>query len=582
MRIMAWGLAVATLATSATAWAAEPPLDPRLKLLADSYVAARLDRDPHLTLRNKIIASPEYDARLPDRTPAGLERFDRRVDRLAREIDRLDARRFTGGSRVLHALLREELTVAREARVCRQDRWDISSFESLVSDVQAVAARQPVGSPAARARAISRWSAYPAMLDQHIANLRQGLESGHTVPKIVAERVAAQVDKTLEAGIAGSPYLEAARQDHDPVFTRQMRAIVETAVNPALKRFSRFLKDEYRPRTRETLGIWSIPEGDACYRALLRKHTTSTLTPAQLRAAIGARNAQGVAQALKLGLALYGLDDLAAISERARSDPAEKLGSAEKMLALAKDIVARSRQSFVPLFHKMPTQGVAVRAYPPERQGLGLTHALESSKIRGGPATYWVPTDNVAAIPRSVHVNVSLHEAFPGHMMVDSRYLDSHPLFRLNFLASYNEGWAQYAETLDEDGGFPRTPTGKIILGPVDGRLALLDLGIHEGRWTIAQARTFWQQNGGNLKRLDDSLVRQAAWPGYAVSYEAGRGEISALRAEAEAALGSRFDIRDFHAAVLGNGPVPLTLLRRNVEQWIAREKATLRHTRLR
>lgn len=548
--------------------------EPRLTALADAYVAARLERDPDLVYYYRLPARPDTHEKLPDRTPAGIRKFDRAVDRLSTQLGRIDRRTLAGQARTMHALLDEELAASRAARVCRMQLWDVSHFEGAIPDVQALAGKHPVGTPALRRAAIKRWSALPVFIDQHIANLKQGMAAGVTVPKLVIPRVIAQLDRTIAQGVDKSPYYSPAIRDPDPRFAERLRTIVGARVIPALKRYRAFLDKTYRPAARDTLGLWALPDGPQCYRALTRRYTTLERTPEQFWTLGAPRNSAGIATARRLGKVRYGLSDLNEILARARSEPGEKYASPEAMLAEARAVVAKARTAFVPLFHSLPAQGVEVRANPPEQQGIGLPHRLQASSVPGGPTTYWVPTEQFGQIPRSTNITASLHEVIPGHMMVRASSASDHPLFRLSRPAAFNEGWAQYSETLGDEAGIRLSDTGRIILSPVDARGLLMDIGIHYGGWTREQAHAFYVANGGHPRRFEDLIARYAAFPAYSIAYDVGKGEILALRARAERALGSLFDIRDFHAAVLADGPVPLWLLRENVETWIARASA--------
>ncbi|HYI43249.1 MAG TPA: DUF885 domain-containing protein, partial [Sphingomicrobium sp.] len=563
MRKPAVAIGLALFSGTATAQATAP--EARLAKLADAYVAARMERDPGMLYDYRLPAGGSAHERLADLTPAGQRKFDRAIDRLSVELGGIDRGRLTGTARIMHALLDEELAATRATRICRMELWDISHFEGAMPDVQALAAKHPVGTPALRRAAIARWSAMPRFVDQHISNLKKGMAAGFTVPRPVVERVIAQLDRTIALGVDKSPYYSPAVRDGDPRFAGQMRGIVGTAIIPSLKRYRTFLDGTYKPAARESLGLWALPEGAKCYRGLTRRYTTLDRTPEQLWAMGAARNAAGIAVATRIGRGRYGISDLSQILAKARAEPGEKYATPEAMLAEAQAIVARARTAFVPLFHSLPSQGVDVRADPPEMQGSGLPHRLQASSVPGGPATYWVPTHQFQQLPRSTNITASLHEAIPGHMMVAPRASDAHPLFRMSRAAVFNEGWAQYSETLGDEAGVRLSDTGRMILSPVDGRVVLMDIGIHHGGWTGEQAEAFYLGNGGHPRRFEDLLLRLAAFPAYSIAYDIGKAEILSLRAEAERALGDRFDIRDFHAAVLRDGPVPLWLLRENV-----------------
>ena len=543
----------------------------RLARLADEFVAARLERDPDIAYRFGLELPKRLQGRLLDRTPESAKRFGAAVDMLARRLSRIDQRNLDREHLVLRALLQEELEVHTELRVCNRSWWDVSHIGGWMADILDLAQIEPGGTPGTRSASLRRWASLPASVETQIANLETGLAQGYSSPRPVVERTIAQLDALISSPLAKSPLFSPAVRDPDPAFSEKLRALTEGPNQRALRRYRSYLNDTYLPRARTTLGLNALPNGPACYRALVRRYTSLSEAPEQFLAKVEAANLAGVAAAIKAGEPHYRTRDARELLRKAREDPAQRYSSSAEMLADAQQTALRAPGDFRSFFLRMPTQELKVQPYPEGRRGLGLPMRYFASGSPSVPAVTWVSDDRFDAMPRAVLRSTILHEGIPGHHLVGARMAGrpGHPLTRLAYQAAFDEGWALYAESLAHEAGLS-SPAGKIIHGVNRAKLSLFDLFIHHRGWNKAELEDHFKDRGGLGQQVEDRFARAAAFPGQLLSYAAGELAILELRAEAERRLGPRFSLPHFHEVLLRDGWVPLWFLRENMRAWIA------------
>lgn len=560
-------LAAAMSATIATA----SPIE--IERLADAYVAARVAQDPGLADQFDLPITTAYRQRLLDRSPAALARLAATEDRLAARLARVEASNLTGEPRVLHALLTEELTARRGMRVCRQELWDVSPFESWLAYLRRQAETTRVSTANDRRLALKRWHGFPAVVDQEIANLRVGQAEGFAVPAIVLERVVRQLKGMTTSSPENSPYYAPARRNNDARFAAAMRAIVMTRINPALDRYRTYLETQYRPRA--SIALSALPRGADCFRALTRHYTTLDLSPDELFAQGERMRARGLADAAELSFQHFGTRDLAAARSLIDKDPKLRFSSREEMWRFSKETMEADAAATRKLFRSWPTQKVVIEPYPPFMEGTGVPPSYTRSTDPARPGVFRIPLDQYDTLPRHYLESAPGHESLPGHHLLQGWLVGKkvHPLRRLVIYPAFDEGWAQYSERLRDEVGRPRLVENRLLTHRYRGEVHLREVGIHIRSWGGKEIAAL----SGDPRPPEVIMrgqLRHAGFPAYGIVYDLGEFDIEQLRARAEAELGDRFDIRDFHEAVLGDGMVPLWFMRQNVERWIGRTKA--------
>ncbi len=550
--------------------------DARMQALADDYVDAELERDPGAAYFVGLEA-PRHD-RLPDQSPAALAAWRLREDGWLERLREIEPARLADPAmRVAHAQLREQLESSRQLRICRRELWSISHMDGWHLVLAELAERQPIDTPGLREQALRRYADLARFVDQEIANLRSGLDAGYSVPRSVVTRALAQMDGYLPDKVEDSPLYDPARRSNDESFRMAYASLLATRVQPAMQRYRNFLRDEYLPRARTSLGVSALPDGVACYRALARAATTLDRAP-QTVVAIGEKAvAENLDTVRTLGRQLYGTGDVATIIARTGQAEDNHFASQQALIDFSAATVEAARLKSIPLFGQLPDQSVVVEPPPAHERGSGLSSHYDPEPDRTRPAVYRINIDNWQADTRGAAEITAVHETWPGHhlqMALAAGLGNQHRLSRLVYNAAYVEGWARYAESLAEEAGIYTTQHALISRRIWPARGMVVDPGLHVGGWSRERARDYLVATGRfDAAKADAQIDRIAAIPAQLTAYDSGGLEILALRREAQAALGTNFDLRGFHSEVLADGIVPLSTLRARIGAWISSRK---------
>jgi len=444
-----------------------------------------------------------------------------------------------------------------------------------------------------------RFSAVPQSISDVEARLREGRVRGIMPPMACMEGVLQQFDAVLATKLqsTGAPLREAAVR-YGELFAAPLLADWERDRNRALDAMATlrtYLEQEYLKACRATVGCWDAPDGADYYAFELSRFTTTDLTPAQVHtlglsevARIRAEMLEVIARtdwsaADPAREALEPDARFAAFIAYLRSDPLFYHTSAESLLAGYRDICKRVDAELPRYFKVLPRCPYGVREIPRFMAPQQTTAYYMPGSIDGGlPGWFYANTFALDQRPTYEMIPLALHEAVPGHhlqiMLAEEMTGTRH--FRKGIdSTAFVEGWALYSERIGIDMGFfrddPYADFGRLLYEMWRATRLVVDTGLHHLRWERQQAIDFMKANTAlselNIAREVDRYI---AWPGQACAYKIGELCIRGLRQEAEATLKDRFDVRGFHDAVLGAGPLPLPLLEARVRGWVAAEAA--------
>jgi len=539
--------------------------------LADSYYATTLERTPE-TAYFSGVELPRHDG-MEDNGPAARKAAEVEVDELLSALELIDAETLAGKTEwITHAYLLQTLRASVATRICRTDLWNVNQMGGWHSGYAQIAQLQPVGTAENREQSITRWTKFPAYIDQEVEYLKNGLGIGYSAPKTVVQRVIDQVDGVLELEVEQSPFYSPAARDDDEVFAKTTRAIVADQINPALQRYRDYLAGPYMESARSELAVTANPDGLACYEASLQSYTTLDRSGKEVFELGQATVAANTAAVIKTGQATYGLDDFKAIIDKVKNDPSDKFKDKKELLQFSRDAVQRAESEMPRWVSKMPQQGVEVVPFEQHEEGKGMSaHYRPAGADR--PGEYRIPLYQPEEQSRGDAEKVAFHEAWPGHHLqvaVGQSVKGLHPITQIIWFSGPGEGWARYAEALAEEMGLYQTATGPITRRAWPARGMVVDPGIHLFGWSREQAIEFMMESGAFPDSMGDQMVdRIAILPGQLTAYDSGGLEIFALRKMAEDAMGDNFDIREFHDRVLENGTIPLIQLRAHITAWV-------------
>lgn len=431
---------------------------------------------------------------------------------------------------------------------------------------------------------LARMAAYPRRVDQELVLLREGLALRWVPPRTVLERVLTQIDGQLPANIDHSPFFEpfsrlgkdipAAEQE---ALRARARQAIRDAVVPAVRKLRAFVADEYLPAAPAEGGLSNYPDGAAVYAARMKSHTTTDLSAAEVHA-IGLRELarlRGEMDAVRKEVKFDG--DFAAFVEHLNTDPKFFHASPEALVAGYREIAKRIDPELPKLFAELPRAPYGVRAMPPhmssDRAEYYERPALDGSR----PGWFNANAQAYKKRPTWAMETLTAHETVPGHHLQLARAIELGALpmvLRSISYTVYSEGWALYAEALGFDLGLYKDPYsrfGHLQSQAFRAARLVVDTGLHSLAWSRQRAIDFMVEQAGQQPAYVSSEVdRYASDPGQALAYMIGQLKIIELRDRAKAALGERFDIRQFHMVVLDQGSVPMPVLERAVSAWIA------------
>lgn len=546
----------------------------RVLRIADEYVARFYAQFPDAATRD---GWPRADhGATADVSPAALARWQSFEDDVSARLRAESPEALGEVARLSRAIVLEEVEGSRGARVCREALWEVRTIWAWTALGPRTAGVQPVGTPELRAKAVARTRALARMADVRIANLREGLRLGYAASRENVAAAIAQIDGLLAAGVPGSPFLSPAARDGDPAFRAELERAVAEDLVPALRRTRDFLEAEYAPRARELPGVLALPGGAACYRATIRRHVTADLDPVAVHE-IGLAEMSRIREEMRLiAERSFGTKDLGALLVRFRTEPTFVYASTEEILATARAAVERARAAAPRWFGKLPRAGIRAEPYPEFlRSSAPIDSYDPPTEAGGGDGVFRVNAFVPPSRSRAGLESIAFHEAVPGHHLQIALALESAdvPVARWIGNTAFVEGWGLYAERLaDEMGLFTADVDRMGMLSFQAFRAARLvvDTGMHALGWSRQQAVDYLVANTTLAPELASSEVnRYSAVPGQALAYMLGAMEIRRLRAAAERTLGPRFDVRPFHDALLGGGPVPLHELEERIGAWV-------------
>jgi len=435
----------------------------------------------------------------------------------------------------------------------------------------------------------------PAIFDQAIANMREGVKAGIVQPKVLMQKVLPQLDALVvedpTKSIFWGPIEKMPQQfpaaDRERL-TTAFRTLITTQLNPAYRRLRAYINDEYLPKCRDTVGMGALPNGAAWYNQKVHDNTTKSMNAAQIHE-IGLSEVariqdgmRGVAKELGYDKPTKSLTELKAFFDWMKARPDMYFGSKDELLGAYQKFHAEVDPVLPAFFNLRPKTNYEVRLVEPYREASASAGSYQGPSLdgsRGG--IFFVNAYDLKARPKWALASLSLHEAAPGHHFQISlqRELKDLPVFRRfgSNDTAYVEGWGLYAEYLGYEMGMYKDPVARF--GALDAELwrairLVTDTGLHLKGWTRQQTLDYMFANSpAEQTRAVSEAERFMAIPGQALAYKIGQLKIVELRKRAEKALGPKFKVAEFHDEVLRDGSVPLDVLEQKIDRWIAAKK---------
>ncbi len=451
---------------------------------------------------------------------------------------------------------------------------------------------QPFATPDDYERWLRRAQRFPEWVDAAIGAMREGMRRGVTVPRAAMAKTVPSLGQLISETAADSVFFGAV-QKMPAEWPEETRArlrdgitqLIEVSLNPAYARLRDFIRDEYLPACRGSVGWSDLPDGRAWYAYMMSLMTTS---------AAGENTADeihrlGLAEVARIRGEMQGVmrqvgfeGDLPAFFRYVQDDPSFYFDEPSQLIEAYEDLKARINVALPAQFSHFPKSDYEIRPIEPFRAAAAAGASYQMASADGSrPGIFYVNTFNLKAQPKFGMETLSLHEASPGHHFQISmqQELTNVPRFQRFFnTVAYAEGWALYSESLGRDLGLFTDPMqyyGRLSDEMLRAMRLVVDTGLHAKGWSREQAIRYMQDNSSMAETdIVAEVERYIVSPGQALGYKIGEQRIRAIRARAEAALGERFDVREFHWQVLKDGSLPMDVLERKIDRWVATQTA--------
>ena len=601
-RLLALALLAALAGCDSKAPEASGPAAPAASQALTATTAAELDTlyaeywEESLKLNPinaTFIGDKRYNDQLPNFFSADYRKqtgeFNRRW---LQRLQGLDVSKVEGQARLSHEILVESLQEQIAGEAFPDWQQPINQFFSVPNYIVMLgsgSSAQPFKTVKDYDDWLARAGKVPALFEQAIANMREGVQAGVVQPKLLMQKVLPQLDGVVSDDPQKTPFwgpisnLPADFSDADKKrLTEAYAAMINQQLVPAFRGLRTYLADEYIPVARETHGIGALPNGAEWYAHLAKSTTTTSLTPAEIHQ-IGLDEVARLRTELEQLKTEVGFEgDLKAFFKYMSTDPKFTFKSEDAILKDYRDLEAKVNLKVPELFSLMPKAAFEIRPVEAFRAASEAAGSYMSPSEDGTrPGIFYLNTYDLPARKSWARDSLYLHEAIPGHhfQLALQQELEGVPAFRrFGGQTAYIEGWGLYAESLGKELGVYADPYQRF--GQLSAEIwrairLVVDTGLHSKGWTREQVLEYMHDNSG-LSETDAiaEAERYMAIPGQALAYKIGQLKITELRNKAQQELGDKFDIREFHAQVLGDGSLPLAVLETKIDRWIATKKA--------
>jgi len=552
-------------------------LDPNAAVndLAERFWQGLLERDP---IYATILGDRRYDDRWPDLGPVGREREAAALKAALDEAGAIPA----DGLEPEQVITRDLVILIAENHLELLEQRQYQLAVDHMSGPQVwpaeIAQYQSADTPEALETLLARWRAYPAMIEQHIETLAEGVAEGRTAAAVPVRRAIEQVDRLLALSPDAHPATATVAVGSDADRER-VRDAVETHVYGGLRRLRSYLADEYESHARQEPGISATPGGEEAYRLAIRVQTGIETTAEEVHA-FGLADLEGIEGEMDEIAHRLGHPDRHALRTALREDPSNHTDDPQAIVRLAQDQTDRAYAAAPAYFGRLPSANCYVKAVEAYREAdsppaFYMPPSLDGSR----QGQYYINTYQPEE--RQLHrlAAITFHEATPGHHFqigIEMELGTLPPFRRLGARIAgnaYVEGWGLYTERFADEMGLyldDRERMGMLEAQSHRAARLVVDSGLHAMGWSREKAIRFMHERGA-LPMVDAEIEvdRYTIWPGQALGYKLGQREIERARADVAAAMGERFDLRAFHDEVLGHGSLPLATLRREITGWV-------------
>lgn len=538
-------------------------------------------------IKATLLGDLRYNGRLGDSSIAAIERRQRHGVEALRQLESIDRSKLADSDKLNYDLYLENLTLRIEGHRFPWYLTPINQMGGVQQGPPNVVRSLPFRNAKHYEDYLSRLSQLPAVVDQTIERMQEGLKQRITPPKITLRAVAEQIQAQIVSKVEESPFYRPFKNFPETVPLSEQERLsaagkeaIEQSILPAYQKLHDFWVSEYYPNTRETIGLSSLPNGEQWYAFGVKVSTTTNLLPKEIHE-IGLREVKRIRAEMDKIIKGSGFEGTREeFFEFLRGDPQFYYSKPEHLLAGYRDICKRADAELPKLFGKFPRLPYGVREVPEYSAPSQTTAYYHGGSLKAGrPGWFYANTYKLETRPKWEMEALAIHEAVPGHhlQIALAQEMEDVPKFRKHgHYTAFVEGWGLYSESLGEEMGFyndPYSKFGQLTYEMWRAIRLVVDTGMHAFGWDRQKAIDYFKANAGKQEHdITVEVDRYIVWPGQALAYKIGELKIKELRKFATKELGDRFDIRGFHDTVLGSGAVPLSILEQNVKNYVAAE----------
>ena len=535
-----------------------------------------------------LVGYPGFDTRWTNLSPAAIAEQKGHMGRALPVLATIDRSQLSPLDQVSYDLFKRQTEENVEGAQFPLELYQLTQLNGIQQDAAQVFHSMPAATAPQLENELARLRALPALVDQVIALLTEGLKRGFTPPQVTLRDVPAQVLNQIPEDPFKSPLLQgfaeppATLAGEDSLRLRAAAAKAYTEeVRPAYQRLHAFLVGKYVPGARTTIAASALPDGAAWYAWRIKTETSTNLTAQQIHEI-------GLAEVKRIRAEMERVKDRAGFKGTLpefftylRTDPRFFYTDKDELLRAYRDIAKRIDPQLMKLFKTLPRSTYGVIPVPSYAEKSQTTaYYYPGSPETGRPGYFYANTYALETRPKWEMEPLTLHESVPGHHLQISlaQEMGALPDFRRHGgYTAFVEGWGLYSESLGDELGLytdPYAKFGQLTYEMWRAVRLVVDTGMHAFGWTREQAIDFFKSNSSKSEHdIVVEIDRYIVWPGQALAYKLGELKLKELRAYATKELGPKFDVRLFHDEVLRNGAIPLSVLDEHIRAWVAEQK---------
>lgn len=443
---------------------------------------------------------------------------------------------------------------------------------------------QPLSTYEEYQKYFKRLRGFEKKVDNDISNMRKGMSQGYVMPGLIMEQTLPQMENVMNVEIEKSIFYSPMEKENKltpeekTLASNELKNIIRNHINPSYQKLHDFVKNEYLPKSRTEAGVWSLPDGKDRYEMAVKNYTTLDLKADEIHN-VGLKEVERIKSEMEKIKDKSGFKGtLDEFNKFLKTDKQFYYTNKEDLMNGFREILKTMDTKLPQLFGRLPEAKYDLREMEEFRAASApAAYYYSAPEDRSRPGYFYVNTYDLPSRPKYTMTALALHEAVPGHhlQIAIAQELKNLPKFRRELgVTAFVEGWGLYSESLGYETGMYEDLYqlyGALTFEIWRACRLVVDTGIHDKKWTREQALEFMKKYTPISDHdIQSEIDRYIASPGQALAYKTGELKLKELRKKAEDKLGERFDIKQFHDTVLKNGAIPLPLLEKKVDEWIA------------